>query len=360
NLKEQAQKAYERALMIYEALAKDNPQQYLPDVANTLNNLGVFYKDNNLKEQAQKAYERALMIREALAKDNPQQYLPFVATTLNNLGNFYRVNNLKEQAQKALERALMIREALAKDNPQQYLPFVATTLNNLGNFYSDNNLKEQAQKAYERALMIREALAKDNPQQYLPDVANTQTNYALFWLNENEINKTEELMTKGLKSYQTIAIMLKDDGFWQKAKKVKDILSKIISIDSLYQHKLNVEKAVIDFNSQYPLATKNEKISALGNGAWYALFCKEYQLAEDYARKGLAIAPEQHWLYTNLALALLLQNRWNEAKQIYQEKQNLIGNNEKPLKESFLNDLIDLEKEGIKHPDFEKVRALLK
>ncbi|MEA5139231.1 tetratricopeptide repeat protein, partial [Arcicella rigui] len=84
--------------------------------ANTLYQYAYFLQKQNRAKRPAELYERALMIREALAKDNPQQYLPYVANTLNNLGIFYSDNNLKEQAQKAYERALMIYEALAKDN----------------------------------------------------------------------------------------------------------------------------------------------------------------------------------------------------------------------------------------------------
>ncbi|WP_337045406.1 tetratricopeptide repeat protein [Emticicia sp. 17c] len=358
--KSEAQAAYERALAIRAGLARKNPEQYLPDLAMTLNNLGVFYSANQKKSEAQAAYERALEIREDLARKNPEQYLPDVAMTLNNLGIFYSANQKKSEAQVAYERALAIREDLARKNPDQYLPDLATTLNNLGIFYSDNQKKVEAQVAYERALEIREDLSRKNPEQYLPDLAMTQINYGVFFIENNNFPAGEALLIKGAKNYQYLAKRFDNILFWQKTLSIIEFLPEVIEMDSVYIQKLAMQETIIGFYEVYP-ATKNTILaSSYGNAAWYALFCKQSVQAEHYARKGLSVDTSQHWIYTNLALALLLQDRWAEAQEIYQTKQNLSGNNEKPLKEAFLNDLITLEQAGISHPDFEKVRKMFR
>ena len=357
--KEQAQQAYEGALKIREDLAKKNPEQFLPYLANTLNNLGSFYSDNQQKEQAQQAFEQTLKIREDLAKKNPEQFLPYLANTLSNLGIFYSDNLQKERAQQVYERALKIREDLAKKNPEQFLPLVASTLNNLGNFYTVNQQKEQALQAFERVLKIYEDLVKNNPEQFLPNVAMTEVNIGMYYIQENQYSKGEGLLLKGLKKYQDLALRFNNPIFWQKCIEIIDFLPKLATIDTIYTQKFCLQQAIIKFYEVYPKTKDSTLASVYGNGAWYALFSKQYKQAEQYALRGLSKDSTQVWIYTNLASALLLQDRWAEAKVIYQEKQNLMGNHNKPLKKAFLSDLEEFEKVEIIHPDFAKVRALL-
>jgi hypothetical protein len=76
--------------------------------------------------------------------------------------------------------------------------------------------------------------------------------------------------------------------------------------------------------------------------------------------------PNNNILYTNLALSYLLTDDWVNAKEVYTTWQDstynspYIGRDIITLRNSFLKDLDNLEKEGISHPDFEKVRELLK
>ena len=155
--------AYQRALDIYEQLAKTNPATYEPRVASTQNNLGILYQAKNDFASALNAYQRALDIRERLAKTNPATYEPDVAMTQNNLGNLYQAKNDFEPALKAYQRALDIYERLAKTNPATYEPLVARTQNNLGSLYQAKNELDSALNAYQRALDIYERLAKTNP-----------------------------------------------------------------------------------------------------------------------------------------------------------------------------------------------------
>jgi tetratricopeptide (TPR) repeat protein len=55
-------------------LAQKNPETYLPYVAMTLNNLGILDSDQNRMAEARKEYEEALKIYEAFAKQDPEQF----------------------------------------------------------------------------------------------------------------------------------------------------------------------------------------------------------------------------------------------------------------------------------------------
>jgi tetratricopeptide (TPR) repeat protein len=83
----EARKEYEEGLKTNRELAQKYPESYLPDVAQTLNNLGIVDSAQNREEEARKAFEEALKTYRELEQKNPETYLPYVATTLNNLGS---------------------------------------------------------------------------------------------------------------------------------------------------------------------------------------------------------------------------------------------------------------------------------
>ena len=108
-----AKTLYEKVLQELRELSKQNPEAYKPDVAMTLNNLGVLFSDTNKLKQAQDYYEEALEIYRDLAKQNPEAYKPNVAMTLNNLVILYLELKKKGDAEKAYQGAHDIYQKLA-------------------------------------------------------------------------------------------------------------------------------------------------------------------------------------------------------------------------------------------------------
>ena len=64
-------------------------------------------------------------------------------------------------------------------------------------------------------------------------------------------------------------------------------------------------------------------------------------------------------IFNTLALAFLLNNKWSKASSIYLKYQDSLYYGERKCKQVFLEDLDEMEKLGITHPDFQKVRELL-
>ena len=62
NRMEETRKEYEEGLKTYRKLAQKYPESYLPEVAQTLNNLGIVDIAQNRAEEARKAFEEALKI----------------------------------------------------------------------------------------------------------------------------------------------------------------------------------------------------------------------------------------------------------------------------------------------------------
>ena len=87
------------------------------------------------------------------------------------------------------------------------------------------------------------------------------------------------------------------------------------------------------------------------------LYTLAFAEAEQSARRGILTDPNEIWHYPKLAIALLYQGKWEEAKSYFGYKERPYG--EVTLREAFLEDLDALEGEGITHPDVAKARALL-
>ena len=81
----QAQPVYQSVLRIRRQLAETNPAAYLPDIALTLNNLGILYKNTQRLQESEQVYQEALRTYRQLAETNPAAYLPAVGMILTNL-----------------------------------------------------------------------------------------------------------------------------------------------------------------------------------------------------------------------------------------------------------------------------------
>jgi len=127
-----------------------------PDVAKSLNNLGILLRITGDYAGARPLYERALAIQEkALDPDHPD-----VAQTLNDLGILLSLTGDYAGARPLYERALAIWEkALGPDHPH-----VAASLNNLATLLRETGDYAGARPLYERALAIDEkAHGPDHP-----------------------------------------------------------------------------------------------------------------------------------------------------------------------------------------------------
>lgn len=96
--------------------------------------------------------------------------------------------------------------------------------------------------------------------------------------------------------------------------------------------------------------------------SWHALFAKDYKEAIRSAKKTMELSNRHEGVNTNLALGYLFNGEWEKAELVYLEWKGIKFNN-RPTRlanDIFLKDLRDLEAKGITHPDFEKVRNILK
>lgn len=360
----EAEKAFIESLSIRRQLTDKNPDAFLPDVASTLNNMGVFYSENRMIREAENAYAEALSIRRKLAIINPNAFLPNVAKILNNLGIIYCDNGKMAEAESTYTEALGIYRKFADQSPDAFLPDVAMTLNNFGEYYLRSNKMPEAEKAFSEALDIYRKFADKNPDAFLPKVTATLNNLGLYhaklkhnkqalkcyeealeiW-QEGQINRQESAIFEWLKVAGNI-LEVGDSARVAKDYEVLVWTYKLMagSCDSLYKADLMASQFAME---QY------------GNLSWWALFSREYLLAERAARRCLELDPEQSWVYINMGHAHLLRSDVKKAKEAYLHLKGKKNDGGKDYKLVLEEDFQALEAEGITHKGMTEIRKWL-
>ena len=179
---EEMKACYERALTMVEAHYEGNH----PDVAASLNNVGLAYHALGKPQERLKYFGRALSMQEALYKGNH----PAVAASLNNVGSAYQELGKPQEGLKYLERALAMQEALYEGNH----PDVATYLNNVGGAYQDLGNLQEGLKYLERALAMREALYEESH----PAVATSLNNVGYAYKDLGNPQEGLKYLERGL------------------------------------------------------------------------------------------------------------------------------------------------------------------
>jgi tetratricopeptide (TPR) repeat protein len=179
---------YQRALEIYEKVL--GPQN--PDVANSLNNLGELYRQIGDYKKALPLYQKALNIREkVLGLQHPD-----VANSLNSLAGLHNNMGDYDKALPLCQSALEIYEKVL--GPQH--PDIAATLNNLASLYDNMGNYEKALPLYQKALDIREkTLGPQNS-----DVANSLNNLAVHYHQIGDYEKALSYYQRALEVYEKV------------------------------------------------------------------------------------------------------------------------------------------------------------
>ena len=196
---------YKEVLQELRELAEQNPEVYKPDVAMTLNNLGILFCDTNDFKQSQTYYEEAFQLYQELSGKNPEVYRRYVATALNNLGDLCKKLQDLKQARSYYEEALQICRELSDQNPEAYKPYVAMTLNGLGNLLGGTNELKQARSYYEEALHLYKEFSEQNPEAYKPEVAMTLSNLGGLLEKTNDLKQAQSYCEDALQIYREMS-----------------------------------------------------------------------------------------------------------------------------------------------------------
>jgi CHAT domain-containing protein/tetratricopeptide (TPR) repeat protein len=310
---DQAEPLYQRSLTIYEkSLGKDHP-----NVAAVLSNLAELYLLQRKYELAEPLYQRSLKIREKVSGKNHLD----ITGNLDNLARIYRFQDKYDKAESLYQRSLAIREkTLGKQHS-----LVAGSLNELASLYEAQGKYNQVEPLYQRSLAIREkTLGKDHP-----DVANSLNNLGMFYSNtQSKYGQAEPLLQRSL------AINEKTFG-----KDHPNVARSLNNLAQVYQFQGRYELAEPLFQRSLAIREKAKEHSdvagSLNNLAQLYTEQGKYEQAEPLYQRSLAIIEKnlskKHFLVAmslnNLAQNYFYQNKYEQAESLYQRSLAIIEKN---------------------------------
>ena len=328
--------AYEEALAICQDLQDDESIE--PLTAKIMNNLGILSEKARDLEKAEKWYKKALAIRERWADVNIQLFKPQYAQTLNNLAALYLEKGNRSASKELYESAIDMYAALINEKIGNYEADIAATYCNLATLQSQDGAVTAAKQNFKKALEIYTNLAKNNANAYEPYLENTLGNIQKLLSEKNESNYREKLSL-----YRSLANQLPasyNQVLAQMLNTLADFLDKTNpneESERLYQESLTIYKSLA---AEQPTTYRPYVARSLGNLSFHSLLMKHYLQAEQYAKEGLATDSSKHFIYANLAPALLFQGKREEAEEIYLRFKT-------ELRKMFLDDFLQFEKVGV-------------
>ncbi len=349
-----AEEFFQKAIEIRESLANENPERFLPDLAKSYNNAGIFYKNQGKPKLAEEFYQKAIEIRESLAKENPDRFLPNLATSYNNAGIFYKDQGKPKLAEEFYQKAIAIRESLAKENPDRFLPDLAISYNNAGNFYKNHRNPKLAEEFYQKAMEIYESLAKENPGRFLPDLADTYNNAGNFYDDQGKSKLAEEFYQKAMEIYESLAKenperFLPDLAMsYNNAGVFYDDQGKAESAEEFYQKAMKIYESLAKENPQRFLP--DLAMSYNNAGVFYDDQGKA-ESAEEFYQKAMEIyeslakenpqrfLPDLAMSYNNAGAFYYDQGKSKLAEEFYQKAMEIYESLAKENPDRFLPDL---------------------
>ena len=345
-------------LEIFQRLAKENPEAFEQGLSTSYNGLGALYQDSKRFSESEAMLKAALEIRQRLAKENPGACEPDLAVSYNNLGVLYEESKRFSESEAMHKAALEIRLRLAKVHPEVFEPDLADTYNNLGVLYEDSKRFSESEAMHKDALEIRQRLAKENPGAYEPDLLQSYKNLQLLFFYNQRLKDCMEMYKAAIPICKSLA-----KKNWVKYEHV--LADQYFSLALLccisYQFKESEDsfKAAIEVFKQLVMQDK-QYLSKLYKA--YTLLAKLYIITQRFsegeqcALEALKVDSTNSMAYTNLAAALLLQGRVDEAEKIYRDYKA-------EYKKGFLDDFAEFERLGIipeqRKEDVERIKAIL-
>jgi CHAT domain-containing protein/Tfp pilus assembly protein PilF len=198
----QAEPLYRDALAMYRKLYPSErfPQGH-PVLATSLNNLGTLLEARGAYAQAEPFLRDALaMYRKLYPPERFPQGHPLLATSLNNLGTLLEARGAYAQAEPFLRDALaMYRKLYPPERFPKGHPDLAASLNNLGFLLKARGAYAQAEPLYRDTLAMRQKLySKERFPRGHPDLASSLNNLGLLLKARGDYAQAEPLYRDAL------------------------------------------------------------------------------------------------------------------------------------------------------------------
>lgn len=354
------------SVQIFRSLALTFPEVYESKLANACYNLGIFFNEAMETDSAEALFTEAISLYEKLADQTPAAFDIPLAKTQQKLAKIYTLHN-SESAKILLNKALAIYKKHAAAKEDMELP-MADVLFDIAvvHQYSDAayskqekiSLLEQNLKEFKELLPRFENLEKNSPGVYKEEIESIKI---FISKTENELKRIQQLDA-------SIYASVSDSD--KAARELTGIMYDVQAAASI-SNKLMLQQSLVTKKRAYIKSGNFTDTISLGhdlNGlSWYLLFSKKFKEAEDAAKEALTPSfkkpvgydDEMEYVKANLAHALLLQNKYEAAKKVYGALKGRNAEDGTSYVSILLDDISQLEKAGITHKDFEKIKSFL-
>jgi tetratricopeptide (TPR) repeat protein len=323
---DEALAAYRDSLAIAKALvAKDaSNTEWQRDVSVSDGRIGVVLEAQGKLDEALAAYRDSLAIAKALVAKDPSNtdWQSDLSYSDERIGGVLVAQGKLEEALAAYRDSLAIRKALVATKPDNadWQLNLAVSNSRIGDVLKAQGQLDEALAAYRDSLAIRKALVATKP-----DNADWQLNLAVSNSRIGDVLKAQGQLEEALAAYR----------------------------DSLAIRKALVAKDASNADWQSDLQSTIEEIGGL---AYNFVLAHDFATALEATDEAISLAPDNIWLYTNRAHALMFLGRVDEARALYLQyrgTKNVLG--EKSWELAILDDFADLRKAGLTNPLMDEI-----
>ncbi|MGN0207719.1 MAG: tetratricopeptide repeat protein [Muribaculaceae bacterium] len=400
NRHSESEELYQKALLIYKRLAAKHPNVYTAKIALLQCNLAILYSQTSQYSKSEEMYKATLEIYQELNKTNKGSYLPELAMTKMNLAILYKNTERYSESADLYESALIIYRKLAESNPSAFNSNVAKCLLNAGFLYSTMGKTQEAEEKFQEAISIYSGMEESTRAAYKADIARAQYGLADLLYSEKRYIESEKAYQEALSIFKEVAVsnpimyslvalcQISIAPIYRKAKQYSEGIEIYKAAIETYKYLYQAAPNSFDLyyaSTQMELATlyleakRNNESEDVYNGAiklyqdfinanpdnsatyleqmsYYSNLVGKFAEGEKYALESLKIDSTTTGTYKDLAAALLLQGKFDEAAKIYRDYKAT-------LKNSFISDLDEMEQIGVipeeRKQDALKIREIL-
>lgn len=346
----EAQDAYKEAVGFYNKVNSIKNGGVDEELAATLNDLGNSYYYSKMWKEADKILSEADSVRTILVKKSPVDYEPLLGRTLYNLANVQYQEKKLSEAFANYNRAKDIAEKYYATDSTAYKKQIAMILNNLGALSMEMNDKTFAEECYKKLLNIYNSNNADNGSKYILNKAIAYDNLGGLYLDQKRYEEAGKMLNAAVMEYKKLG----------NDKAYENRILSILTLLSVTNYSMkNYAEAIPTLEYLAEIYEKNGEKELLADTykrlAKCYIYTSAFPKAEAIADKAIALGgAAADEIKADKTLAVLLQGRYDEAKDLYSSVKNKIMSNGNVCRQYIQAFLGDLAGAGIISPEMAK------
>ena len=357
---------FEESAHLFSKLSDVEPTKYLYMFVECLTSFANYYYLIGKYDDSIKTYEWAMPILDKLSERNFDDFAPQKVIAILNFASALQDVGATDRAETIINEAIWISRQLNSKSPNVFTEELSTALNNRGVLYSEIGKIEQARNDLLEAEKLRRCLAEEDSKAYNYRLAATLDSLANLdlhvGLNCDAIDKWEEAL-----SLLTVYDNNGDNDFSIEIGKYNASIGMAYMASGDYEKAKNYFDRAVDFfrgnfdRNSYP--QKFEDIYALTLSYLGTIFSADETLQKEAEVKFEESLDVALWynansavrdksfltlVYSNYASFLFDNERFDEAKQMWEQAVKLGEDNLSPQNQ----ELIQLLKENILEAEY--------